>query len=403
MTSPRRPPIAAHASGRTLLVAGVMSGTSGDGVDVALCRIRDRAGQPSLRILSHTHTAFPPELREAVLRAMSSRVTHSRELTRLSWRLGSFYAECIAVARDQVRAHIDLVGCHGQTVYHQGRSEQYLDTSFRCTAQIGEPSVLAEYLRCPVVNDFRAADIAAGGQGAPLVPMLDWVVLRSRCVARVLQNLGGIANLTSIPARASLDEVLAFDSGPANMVIDGLMRRLYGRELDRDGDVARTGTPSEPILRRLLEMPYFSTPPPKSCGREEFGEQFVNRLLLSCRARGLADADIVATATALSVRSVLAAYARFVAPQLRGSVVECVISGGGARNPVLMDQLRAGWRSMGAKVRPIEELGIAPEAKEAAAFALLAWLTWHGRAGNVPAATGAAHPAVLGRIAFAST
>ena len=385
-----------------LHVAGVMSGTSGDGVDAALCRIHEEGGAPQLRVVGHRHTPYPPALREAVLRAMSPRLTRTSELTRLSWRLGLFYAECLEEACGVWQQAIDLVGCHGQTVYHQGAPGEYLGRTLGCTWQIGEASVMAQRLRSPVVSDFRSADIAAGGQGAPLVPMLDWALLRSAHSGRVLQNLGGIANLTAIPTGGALDQVLAFDTGPANMVIDACMRRLLGQEFDRDGEVARQGKAVEPVVRSLLRLPYFAVPPPKSCGREQFGEAFAQRLIRRCRAQGASDADIIATATALTARSVLEAYAKFMASLLAGAPVECVLSGGGAKNRTLVELLRAGWEAMGVTLLPIEHLGLSSEAKEAAAFALLAWLTWHRRPGNVPSATGASRPVVLGRITYAS-
>jgi anhydro-N-acetylmuramic acid kinase len=290
-------------------------------------------------------------------------------------------------------------------VYHQGAAEEYLGKNVRATWQTGEAAVIAERLRVPVVSDFRPADLAAGGQGAPLVPMLDYCMFRSAEVSRVLLNLGGIGNLTAIPAEAKIDGVMAFDTGPGNMVIDGCMRRLYEREFDQDGTVARSGNVLKDVVEKILKEGYFSALPPKSCGREQFGEAFVSRFIAMCRKAGGAedrDEDVVATATALTAASIVDAYRRFVwghvgqaAPL---SPVEFVVAGGGAKNNVLMKMLRDGLEPMKVPVRLMEELGVPAQAKEGVAFALLAWLSWNGLPGNVPAATGAKRAVVLGKV-----
>jgi anhydro-N-acetylmuramic acid kinase len=254
-----------------------------------------------------------------------------------------------------------------------------------------------------VVSDFRPADLAAGGQGAPLVPILDYVAFRSEKTSRVLQNLGGIANMTAIPAAASIDDLLAFDSGPSNMVIDACMERMYGKPFDRNGAVAKRGTVVRGVIDQLLTQPYFSAPPPKSCGREEYGEKFVDRFMALCRKAGAKDADTIATATALTAESILDAYRRFVWPHLalkapvaRG--IEYVVAGGGAKNKTLMAMLQSGLEPLGVRIRTTEELGVPTQAKEGEAFALMAWLTWNGLPGNVPSATGAPRPVVLGKV-----
>jgi anhydro-N-acetylmuramic acid kinase len=269
---------------------------------------------------------------------------------------------------------------------------------------MGEAAVVAERLRCPVVSDFRPADLAAGGQGAPLVPMLDWCLFRSAKVSRVLQNLGGIGNLTALPAGCGVDEALAFDTGPGNMVIDRCMAELYGKKFDRNGSVARRGRVLDEVVERLMRDGYFSAPPPKSCGREEFGAAFASRLIQMCRDAGGADADCVATATALTAESALDAYRRFVWAQLGTTApmakVEFCVAGGGAKNQFLMQMLRDGFKALGVRVRMMEELGVPAQAKEGVAFALLAWLTWNGMAGNVPSATGAKRAVVLGKVSY---
>jgi len=275
----------------------------------------------------------------------------------------------------------------------------------RSTWQIGEAAAIAERMRCPIINDFRPADLAAGGQGAPLVPMLDWCLFRSAKVSRVLQNIGGIGNLTVIPAGASVDQLVAFDTGPGNMVIDQTMQSLFGRKFDRDGAVARRGRVLTDVVARTLRERYFSALPPKSCGREEFGAAFTEQFIVACRKAGGNDADCVATATALTAESILDAYRRFVAPRLEGAApkarVEFCVAGGGAKNRTLMEMLGTGMGAIHVKLRLSDELGVPSQAKEAVAFALLAWLTWHGLPGNVPSATGATRPAMLGKVSYA--
>jgi anhydro-N-acetylmuramic acid kinase len=388
---------------KSMIVAGVMSGTSADGVDVALCRISSDAGNtPRIKLIGSSSFPYTKQLRTAVLAAMDTTAISAAEMSRLHWRLGEVYADAIEVTAKNFDARIDLIGCHGQTIYHQGSSTKYLGKSVRCTWQIGEASVLAERLHAPVVSDFRPADLAAGGQGAPLVPILDYVMFRSQKLNRVLQNLGGIANMTAIPAAAPSEDVMAFDTGPANVVIDGCMAKLFGKSFDRNGATARRGTIHRAVIRKLMELRYFSAPPPKSYGREEFGGAFVDRFIALCRKTGAKNVDIVATATALTSESILNAYRRFVWPHLGQhapmALTEYVVAGGGAKNTTLMDMLRFGLEPLGVKVRFMEELGIPAQAKEGVAFALMAWLTWNNRPGNIPSATGASRPIVLGKV-----
>jgi anhydro-N-acetylmuramic acid kinase len=338
------------------------------------------------------------------VQAMDAKAISVAELARLNWRLGEVYADAVEKAQSTLEVKVGLVGCHGQTVYHQGEAEKYLGKAVRATWQIGEAAVIAERLRVAVVSDLRPADLAAGGQGAPLVPMLDYCMFRSEKVSRVLQNLGGIGNLTAIPAGAGVDGVMAFDTGPANMVIDGCMKRLYGREFDRGGTVGRRGRVLQEVVARVLGERYFSGLPPKSCGREQFGEAFVLRFVAMCRKAGGRECDenVIATATALTAASIVNAYRRFVAGHVERAAplarVEFVVAGGGAKNAALMGMLRDGLEPLGVKVRLTEELGVPAQAKEAVAFALLAWLSWNGLPGNVPAATGAQRAVVLGKV-----
>jgi anhydro-N-acetylmuramic acid kinase len=386
-----------------MVVAGVMSGTSADGVDVAICRVappRRKGGVPRVKVLGHRSFRYDEQLRAAVLAAMDAQRTSAAALARLSWRLGEVYADCVAAATQELQLKPQLVACHGQTIYHQGAAVDFLGVPLRCTWQIGEASVIAERVRVPVVSDFRPADIAAGGQGAPLVPMLDFCMFRHARRHRVLLNLGGIANLTALPAAGKIADVLAFDTGPANMIIDACMQQLYGRAFDSGGETAARGKVLQTVLDDMLKQAYFLERPPKSCGREEFGAAFAASFALRCERAGARKQDVIATATALTVQSIVAAYAGFCQPHFGSGAqgTEMFVAGGGARNATLIRQLREGLAASGVSMATTAEAGLATEAKEAAAFALLGWLTWHGLPGNVPSATGASRAVVLGKV-----
>lgn len=387
---------------REMYVAGVMSGTSADGIDVALARIRPRRNRnlPSIEFLAHQACPFAPSLRRAVLAAMDAKATSTAELARLNWRLGQAYAEAVRSTVNAYPMQLDLIGCHGQTVYHQGVARAYAGRPVACTWQLGEPSLLAAEMGVPVVSNFRPADMAASGQGAPLVPLLDYALFQSASRTRILQNIGGIGNLTVIPAGAQLAQVTAFDTGPGNMIMDALMQKLYGKRYDRDGMVAARGSVLSPVLATRLRMPFFSRKPPKSAGREEFGEVFAAEFLKSCRRISQLPQDAVATATAFTAKSIALAYSRFVRASVTDTPVDYFISGGGARNLTLLSRLKTELEPQGCAVRVLDDEGIPSEAKEAVAFALLAYQTWHHRPGNVPSATGATRPAILGEITY---
>lgn len=381
-----------------MLVAGIMSGTSADGIDVALCRISPARPRPRIEFIRHRAFPYPAALRKAVLAAMDARNTSAAELARLNWRLGEAYAEAAQSAAQGYA--LDLVGCHGQTIYHQGIAKPYAGRSFACTWQLGEPAIIAAAVHAPVVSNFRPADVVAGGQGAPLVPLLDATLFAHPRRARVLQNLGGIANLTLVPPGGSLDQVLAFDTGPANMVIDALAQRLFGKTYDRNGSLAARGTPDEAVLTELLRDPYYRRQPPRSAGREQYGAAFVDRLLALAKRRRISPHNILATATALTSRSIALAYRNFVAPRVNNTPVDYIVAGGGTRNLTLMSILAADLAPFGCRIQTTDDHGIPSQAKEAVAFALLAWHTWHRLPGNIAAATGAAHPAILGSVTY---
>ena len=289
------------------------------------------------------------------------------------------------------------MGCHGQTLYHQGDTARFLGRTVAATWQTGEGAVIVARVGVPVVSDFRPADMAAGGKGAPLVPFFDYFIYRDARIGRVAQNIGGIANLTAVPASASLDKVLAFDTGPGNMVIDALTERLFGERYDRDGRIAASGAVLEPVVADVLRLPFFCRKPPKTAGREEFGREFVQEFIKRC---GRANKrDLVATATTLTARSIADALRRFVLTR-RNRFGEFIVSGGGANNPTLLAMLANELAPLGLKIRASDEFGVPSEAKEAVAFALLAYQTWHRQPSNVPSATGAKRPAILGKISY---
>lgn len=385
-------------STRAMNVAGIMSGTSADGIDVAVVRITPGKSKPKVTLLAHEAFPFAAELRRKILAAMNASAISTAELARLNWRLGLAYADAAAATAKKHKLHVDLVGCHGQTLYHQARVERYAGKSFACTWQAGEAQAIAAALGVPVVSNFRPADMLAGGQGAPLVPLLDYVLFAHEKRGRVLQNIGGIANLTAIPTKAPPHEVVAFDTGPGNMVIDWLAQELFGKRYDRNGAMAAAGTVIAPVLSAALRDPYFRMRPPRTAGREQFGQAYAAEFLKVCHKYSKRGEDALAAATALTAETIAQSYRHYVLPKMKGSPVDFIVSGGGARNRTLMAMLQARLEPLGCELAVSEDFGLPAEAKEAAAFALLAWQTWHRLPGNVPAATGAKRAAILGQV-----
>ena len=390
-----------------MIVAGIMSGTSADGINVALIRVagygspRPRSSESknlSFKFLAHAEYPYPKNVRQSVLQAMNAKQASVADLARLNFLLAELYAE--AVLKTQRRFHLkaELIGCHGQTLYHQGEPAQFLGHKLAVTWQCGEGAVIAARVGVPVVSDFRSADMAAGGKGAPLVPFLDYLLYCDPRIGRIVQNIGGIANLTAIPAAASSKQVVAFDTGPGNMVIDAVTDRLFGQSFDRDGRIAASGTVLESVVSELLRLPFFRRKPPKTAGREEFGREFAQQFIKRCG--GASKSDVVATATALTARSIADALGRFVLKG-RGRFHEFVVSGGGANNPTLLAMLANELRPLQLTIRASDEFGLPSAAKEAAAFALMAYETWNQRPSNIPSATGARRPAILGKISYA--
>jgi anhydro-N-acetylmuramic acid kinase len=504
-----------------MLVIGVMSGTSVDGIEVALARVEgeessqftvdssqfrrggtqeggrdsrfgDRADmgrsssaplhrkkeggvKPFLQgeaegparnavrreLIGHVTVAMSKAVRAEVLQVGEGAKITAGELSQLNFRVGEEFAEAVLTACRKFGVRTDevgLIGSHGQTVFHQGKAVPFLGKKTASTLQIGEPAVIAERTGITTIADFRVADVAAGGQGAPLVPFADWVLFGDESVGRVLLNLGGIANLTVLGGRresavdglqlavsekkkpreesgthqvirahasqtarrmghpqalgvtvqlgnpraqsgGTVPRVMAFDTGPANMVMDGLVARFTkGRKrFDEDARMALRGECVAGLLNELMRDPYLKIAPPKSTGREYYGREFLERVVKMGKKYRARPEDLVRTATVFTALSVVDALNRFVLPRVE--IGEVLVSGGGAKNPLVMAQLEAALAPV--KVRALEELGVAAEAKEAYAFALLAYETWMRRPGNVPSATGARRPMILGKICWA--
>lgn len=373
-------------------VVGLMSGTSADGIDAVLAEFDSPSVGFQWRLVSHTHVSFAPEMRREILAACDPGSRGADALCRLNFALGEAFADAaLRVVREAGFApdRIDLIGSHGQTIWHDVAG----DGRVTSTLQIGEPAVIAERTGITTVADFRVADVAAGGQGAPLVPFADYMLFRDARAFRAVQNIGGIANVTLLPAGCEPSGVVAFDSGPGNMVIDALVEILSaGREdFDRGGAIAARGRVDGAWLEELLDHPYIRRPPPKTTGRELFGKQYAQGLWTQGIARGLAPQDIVATATALSAQSIADA-----ARHLGADPGELILGGGGAKNETLVRMIAAQLPE--TRILRHEDFGVPAQAKEALAFALLAYAAARREPNNLPSATGARRPVVMGKV-----
>jgi anhydro-N-acetylmuramic acid kinase len=387
-----------------MLVLGLMSGTSADGIDVALARISSAPPHLRAKLLGHTSSRFPTALRKEILRVAEQHSVTAGELSQLNFRLGEVFAEAALAACRTFRVspkRVALIGSHGQTIFHQGKPAPYLAHRTASTLQIGEPSVIAARTGITTVGDFRPADMAVGGQGAPLVPFADYLLYRHKRLGRVSLNLGGIANLTVIPASAKPADVIAFDTGPANMLMDALVAHFSdGRQrFDKGARLAMKGRDIGPLNALLLKEPYLYEPPPKSTGREYFGEEYLQRLFQLGRKYRAQPNDLIRAATWFTVVSVRLAMEQFVLPKMK--VHQLIVSGGGANNPLIYAMLSEFYQHNGIEVLKSSHFGVPIDAKEAFAFALLAYETFRQRPSNLPSATGARSPAVLGKISYA--
>jgi anhydro-N-acetylmuramic acid kinase len=407
---------------KPLLVLGLMSGTSADAIEVALAQISGAPPHLNAKLLNHTSISFPPKLRKEILRVAEQQPISAGDLSQLNFRLGEIFAEAALTACRRFRIapkKIALIGSHGQTIFHQGEPVPYLGRRTASTLQIGEAAIIAARTGITTIADFRPADIAQGGQGAPLVPYADYLLYRHKKLGRVSLNLGGIANVTVIPAAAKPSQVFAFDTGPANMLIDALVAHFtHGHQrYDKNARLAQQGRSIPALINELMRDPYLKLAPPKSTGREYYGRTHLQKLLAFGKRHQAKPNDLIRAATIFTALSIVDALNRFVLPKTK--IHQLIISGGGTHNPLLMAQLSAalGNHPVGAQhaaplvrkipttsnieVLPSSELGVPEDAKESFAFALMAHETFHQRPSNVPSATGAHRPAILGKISYA--
>lgn len=380
-------------------VIGLMSGTSADGIDAALVDVRGGRTRLRVRLLAFGISPYPKSLQKTLIDLASGSSFSIDHFCRLNFSLGERFSDAVIALTQQANiplSEIDLVGSHGQTVQHLPKTGGRGKNAIASTLQIGEPSVIAERTGITTIADFRSGDMAAGGEGAPLTPYLHYHLLQHREKSRAVINLGGISNITYLKAGASLEQVVAFDMGPANMLMDGLVSILSkGRKsFDLNGAMAKKGRVSEPLLARLMRHPFIKKRPPKSTGREVFGGRMIASILENGRALKLTDNDLLATTTAYTAASIMENIQAFI---LKKEVLdEVIIGGGGVRNPVLMESLIKALHPI--PVLRFEEVGHDSRAIEAMTFAVLAYQTWHKRPTNIPSVTGARHPVVLGKI-----
>jgi anhydro-N-acetylmuramic acid kinase len=374
-------------------VAGLMSGTSADGIDVAIVDINGN----KVSVLAFDTFPYPAAVRRSIFELVESKNFGPVEICHLNFVIGEVFAEAVLklCRKSGIDLNtVDLIGSHGQTIYHNPKGRRFGKRIVRSTLQIGESSVIAQRTGITTVADFRPKDMAANGQGAPLVPFADYILFRDKKRNRAIQNIGGIANVTYLPADCQQRDIIAFDTGPGNMIIDrAVSLATKGRKkFDRGGKVAERGTVDKRLLKNMLRHPFFSKRPPKSTGREMFGKDYCDYLYRLAIKRGLSAEDVVATATAFTAASICLSYRRF----LPAMPDEMILSGGGAKNDTLIRMLRQ-WLGE-VKIFLSDELGISCDAKEAISFAILAYATIKGIANNVPGATGADKSLILGKI-----
>ncbi len=381
------------------LVCGLMSGTSVDAVDVALVKIRGGGPGSHVELLRYAETLYPEEIQQRIFANAEVSTSNVDDICLLHSAVAHVYADAVEQLCDEAGValqDIDLIGMHGQTLRHLPEKTGIGRHAVRSTLQIGNGSTLASLLGVPVVYDFRAADMAAGGQGAPLVPYIDYLLFRSDVEHRLLINIGGIANLTWLPAQGGSENIIALDTGPGNMIVDALMRRFHGREYDENGAVARSGNINPDLITWMMRNEFFTLEPPKTTGRERFGSPYIQELLQIVRDLGITSTEnIITTASECTVRSITDQVKRLLPPEQQ---FKLFVSGGGARNHYFLDGLKYAFPA--ARLGDTNDFGIPGDAKEAISFAVLAneWL--EGNSSNLPAVTGASRPMVLG--AFAS-
>lgn len=385
------------------LAVGLMSGTSVDGIDAALVEISGDASSPEVKLVAFKNTPYPAAVREKIFAIFKPENATVDKLGYMNFLLGEYFAmAALAVieAAGVAPSDVDFIASHGQTIWHAPEVDCSDGFEIRYTVQIGEAAVIAERTGIPTISDFRVADMAAGGQGAPLVPFTEYILYRRESETILLQNIGGIGNMTVLPAGARPDELYAFDTGPGNMIIDAVISAATGgkESFDRDGAAAARGKVCEELLSELKRDEYYALPLPKTTGREHFGTQYTSRLFDYARGHGLTADDLAATATELTAWSIADAYERYVMPKYRAS--ELIVGGGGSYNPTLLAALSRRMNALGVKVRTQEELGFSSDAKEAVAFAIMGDRFMAGLTNTLPSVTGAAHAAIMGKLSL---
>lgn len=380
-------------------VIGLMSGTSFDGIDACLVKITGNGLSTETEIIEFETYPYKEEIRELIFDASKEQTGRVDKICQLNFTLGKLFADAagqIAEKSSIPISDIDIIGSHGQTIYHISSLKEKADKKVRSTLQIAEPSIIAQETGVTTVADFRTRDIAAGGEGAPLVPYADFILFGKDGIGRAVQNIGGIANVTFLPAGCSINEIIAFDNGPGNMIIDRFAKIITEGKLkyDKDGELASKGKLNQDLLERLCSHPYLSIPPPKSTGREDFGIQFSDNLYEELKRDNVDFLDTITTVTVFTAKSISDSYRKYIQPSYKLS--EVVMSGGGVYNPILFQFLKEYLENI--NIRKVEEFGIPSDAKEALAFAILANETICGNPGNVPSATGARERVVLGKI-----
>ncbi|MFB7641326.1 anhydro-N-acetylmuramic acid kinase AnmK [Peribacillus butanolivorans] len=378
-----------------MYIVGLMSGTSLDGIDAALVRVDNTGLKTEIEMIEFITYPFPKDIEKEIMQSLSVETSNVQLICSLNFKLGKLFSDATKEVCEKAGLPIeqlDLIGSHGQTIYHQPLQEQNWVPS---TLQIGEPAVIAHDTNTIVISNFRTMDMAAGGQGAPLVPFTEYILYRSETKGRLLQNIGGIGNVTVLPKQASLNDMYAFDTGPGNMIIDEVCRQLLNLRYDEGGKIAKQGLINEELLSYCFSHPYIMSPPPKSTGRELFGRQYVVKLLKMFES--LPSQDILATVTMFTAKSIVENYRAYIFPKTK--IEEVIIGGGGSYNKTLLEMIQS---LLGNSIQVLtqEELGYSSEAKEAVAFALLANETFHGNPSNVPKATGAKNDVILGNITF---
>lgn len=378
-------------------IIGLMSGTSVDGVDAALVEVTGSGIDTRVSLVEFVTVGYSKSLRKAVLNQSDAQTARVDQLCQINAVLGERFAQAaeeVCRKASVPLASVDLIGSHGHTIHHLPGPERLFETDVRATFQVGSPSVIAERTGVTTISDFRSRDMAAGGQGAPLIPLVDYILFRSDQVGSVMLNIGGISNITSLPAGCSVDDVTAFDTGPGNMAVDALVNNLTDgvQSYDVDGKMAAEGEADEVLLKKLMRHPFLVLPPPKSTGRETFGRDFVDQVL--AWGKDLSGPDLILTATTFTVMSISDALVAFVFP--KWNVDRVIVSGGGSKNPEMMRMLMR--KLSGIEVITTDAFGIPSEAKEAIGFAVLANQTLGGMTGSIPSVTGAKHASILGSI-----